>query len=57
MLDNSVNIALICYFSLFFWSFIFILYFAKKVIMRWGDSKITYTIIGISSAAIFVYIY
>ncbi len=56
MLDNSFQLtfALICYFLfIFLGSFIFILYFAKKIIMRWGDSKITYTIIGISSAAIF----
>ncbi|WP_253901228.1 hypothetical protein [Staphylococcus xylosus] len=56
MLDTSFQLmfAFICYFLfIFLGSFIFILYFAKKIIMRWGDSKITYTIIGISSAAIF----
>ncbi|PKI15170.1 hypothetical protein CW743_03530 [Staphylococcus shinii] len=56
MLDNSfqLTIALICYFLfIFLGSFILILFFVKKLIMRWGDSKITYTIVGISSVAIF----
>ncbi|WP_336849206.1 hypothetical protein [Staphylococcus nepalensis] len=56
MLDHSfqLTIALICYFVLIFLgSFIFILCFVKKSIMRWGYSKITYAIIGISSSAIF----
>jgi len=56
MLDHSfqLTIALICYFILIFLgSFIFILFFIKKLIMLWGDSKMTYIITGISSAAIF----
>lgn len=56
MLDNSfqLTIALICYFLfIFLGSFIFIVFFIKKLIMTWGDSKITYIISGISSAAIF----
>ncbi|UQW82022.1 hypothetical protein [Staphylococcus edaphicus] len=56
MLDNSfqLTLALIFYIIfIFIGSFVFILFFFKKLIMTWGDSKKTYTAIGFSSAAIF----
>lgn len=56
MLDNSfqLTLALILYILLIFiGSLVFILFFIKKLIMAWGDSKKTYIAVGCSSVVIF----